>query len=192
MVAMSEPNENPSAHWLLDGDDDPEKIILGLDTSRVPVRMLVTVVSQGHGRDAIYPDGHVAFDSLESFCLHWKLNSYLSYAPIAVPADKADPLGIRAWLAALGQPLEEYEWTSYRTHMRSDMTMANLDLGDYERPYVLALYASYRRHAASAVRGLWARLFELHYLLEEIRHEAHRLTGALAGTEPPPWDEIPF
>ena len=166
--------------------------VIGLDTSQAPARLIVALLEG----DSKYPDPveEHTFHCLCDFAAAW--TNWLSgcEAAVAVPKSGADPLGIRAWLETQGQPLEHYEWMDYRAHLNGHMQHAGLP-PEFERPYVLALYAAYRRQSGRLARGLLARLFEVQYLLEDTRHEMHRLAAALSMPGPTPdlaLEDLPF
>lgn len=153
--------------------------IIGLDTSRVPVRMVVTTLDEGTETTAPLPTDEETFHSLSDFSAHWTRCWRDSPVRVAIPAEESDPMGVRAWLEVV-HPVEYYPWMAYRAHLTKDLELRDLGLtSDYERAYVLALYAAYRLRSPSVARDLWAKLFEAHYLLEDIRHEAQRLAAAL-------------
>lgn len=164
--------------------------VIGLDTSQTPARLVVTLLEDR----TPYPDPveKHTFHCLSDFVDAWS-NSICDWeACVAVPRAGADPLGIRAWLEAQGQLLERYEWMDYRDH--GGLGLAGLPI-EFERPYVLALYAAYRRQAGSRARGLLAQLFEAQYLLEGTRREMHRLAAALSAPVPEPdlsLEDLPF
>lgn len=166
--------------------------VIGLDTTQSPARLIVTILEgEAHCPDPV--EEHT-FHCLCDFADTW--TNYLSSweARIAIPRSGADPLGIRAWLEARGQTLERYEWMDYRAHLNGELGLTGLP-PEFERPYVLALYAAYRRQAGRLARGLLAQLFEAQYLLEETRHEMHRLAAALSAPLGEPdlsFDDVPF
>lgn len=171
----------------------PERTsVIGLDTSQAPVRLVVTLL-EGKTPCPDPVEEHT-FHCLCDFVEVW--TNYICDwdACIAVPRGGGDPLGIRAWLETQGQPLERYEWMDYRAHLNGDLRLAGL-ASEFERPYVLALYAAYRRQAGVLARGLLAQLFEAQYLLEGTRNEMHRLAAALSAPVPEPdlsLDDVPF
>ena len=157
--------------------------VIGLDTSQTPARLVVTLLEDR--TPCPDPVEEHTFHCLRDFVDAW--TNYICdwEACVAVPRGAADPLGIRAWLEAQGQALERYEWMNYRAHLNGDLSLAGL-APEFERPYVLALYAAYRRQAGWLARGLLAQLFEAQYLLEGTRHEMHRLAAALSAPVPEP------
>jgi len=163
--------------------------ILGLDTSQSPVRGLDVAVWEEGGELQICPQLDSVFPTLEEFVLHWKARE--DAPKIAVPSEGHDALGIRTWLECGGHSIEAYEWLSYRVHLSNDTNLRNMGIdSSFRRAYALAVYAGYRQHAALVCTAIWARLLEAHHLLEDVRHDAHRLTAALVA-QPPPLD-IPF
>ncbi len=166
--------------------------IIGLDTTRVPVLLLATSANHNvPGR--VIPEDSEAFPSLEEFRQYWNEHWRDSPVLVAVPEQKADPLGIRDWLQMIGQPLEPYELTGYRPHLRSDMTLRDLGIADdYRRPYVLALYACHRLQARFVVTCLFAQMLEVCSQLEETRHSLHRLAASLNDPVPVGFHDIPF
>ena len=169
---------------------DPPTII-GVDTSRVPVRMVVTSLDEGSESAAPVPTDEETFHSLSDFSAHWTRYWRGSPVRVAVPAEESDPMGVRAWLEAV-HPVECYPWMAYRAHLTKDLELRDLLPSEHERAYALALYAAYRLRAASVARDLWAKLFEAHYLLQDIRHEAHRLAAALPEVVAPCSLDVPF
>lgn len=176
-------------------ESDPAQLIIGLDTSRIPVRLMVASMSNSQGQPDTFPQGTADFDSLADFSEYWTKNWSFLGIQIAVPAEEADPLGIRDWLRANSYYVEEYEWTAYRSLPSKDMILEDLGIGPaFQRAYALTVYACYRANAASVARGLWAKLFEVQHLLEDLRCDAQRLAGALSAEERKRsgWDEVPF
>ncbi len=173
-------NDYPESHYFAPGIS-----VIGLDTSLAPVRMICS----GLEESLPIPIDEGSFNSLRDFCDYWNLNLTGRGLHIAVPAHGPDPLGIRTWLEAMGEPLEKYDLTGYRFHIRLDFKNLGLEV-HFERAYVLALYALYKHRAAWVVRDVWAKLFEAYYLLDDLRREMHRLS--MAFPEPPNPDEIPF
>jgi hypothetical protein len=159
--------------------------IVGIDTSRAPVTM---VRCSGDMESAPMPFDSASFGSLAEFRDHWDSHLAGSGQTIAVPQSDDDPLGVKAWLFGKGVVTENYPFLGYRSHIGLDFQNHGMAT-EFERPYVLALYASYRRRAGRVARDLWAKLFETHYLLEDIRHEVHRLCAALEDDDV---EEIPF
>ena len=188
---------SPAQLWLWDDlcrpvrdlGDDPSKIIIGLDDSQIPARAIITSVEDG--ADSMIPYGHAIFETLGDFETYWDRNWNYSGVYLAVPDDPADPLGIRAYLERERYPLEEYPLLAHRVALDEDMTLQDLGIcREFERPYVLALYALYRRKAARKLGRICVRLWELQCTLRELWRDAHRLSGALATTR---WeDESPF
>ena len=171
-------------------EDDPDKIIIGLDTSRVPVRAIVTEIITDEGRECICPWGCATFDDLGDFCYYWDHNWNFPGTRVALPNDQADPLGVKAWLESQGYPLERYPWMIHRAHLASDLTLLNMAIGsEFEPAYALALHAFYRRNAAEVINGIWTKLYEAEFVLRDLRREAHRLAAALS---PAGRDSIPF
>jgi len=159
--------------------------VIGLDTTTVPVNTLCCVAEECRP----IPVDELSFHTLSEFCHYWNLNLAGRGLRIAVPAGGPDSLGVRTWLEVQGEQLERYDLTGYRHHLGCDFL--NLGLEDhFVRAYVLALYALYRYRAPRVARDVWAKLFEAHYLLEDLRHEMHRLS--MAFPEPPDPEDIPF
>lgn len=173
-------------------EDDPNKLIIGLDTSRLPVRAIVTeILSQGEG-SFLYPRGCAMFADLMDFSHYWDSNWNFSGARVAVPDDQADPLRIKFWLKSEGYPMEQYSWMAYRAHLAGDPTLQDQEIGpEFESAYALAIYSFYRGNAAEVVSRIWAKLREAQFLVQDLRREAHRLAAAL--TKPTSDDDdIPF
>jgi hypothetical protein len=172
--------------------------LIGLDTSQVPVRLVVTLLDDDlrTSPDPILMEEYT-FHCLREFVEAWTDCISEWEACIAIPQSGPDPLGIRDWLKIQGHILERYEWMDYRAHLDGDFSLAGIP-HEFRRPYVLALYAAYRRQAGPLARGILAKLFEVHYLMEDTRREMHRLTVALSVQmlEPGPpelsIDDIPF
>jgi len=173
-------------------ESDPDKTIIGLDTSRLPVRAIVTeIVTRQDSCSALFPHGCATFGDLGDFSHYWDHNWNFSGARVAVPDDQADPLGIRVWLKTQGYPLEQYSWMAYRAHLADDRTLQNLAIGpEFDSAYALAIYSFYRMNAAEVINGIWAKLHEAQFLIRDLRHEAHRLAAALASQTS--YDDIPF
>ena len=149
--------------------------IVGLDTARAPVTM---VRCYGDMESAPTPFDSASFGSLLEFRDYWDSHLADSSHLIVVPQSAQDPIGIKAWLFGKGVFTEKYPFLDYRSHIGLDFQNHGMAV-EFERPYVLTLYASYRRRAGRVARNLWAKLFEAHYLLSDIRHEVHRLCAAL-------------
>lgn len=173
-------------------EDDPNKIIIGLDTSQVPVRAIMTeIVTREGGGSSLCPWGCATFDDLSDFCHYWDHNWNFSGTRVALPNEPADPLGVKAWLQRQGYPLGQYPWMAYRAHLTGDPTLQNMAIGsEFEPAYALAVHAFYRSNAAEVINGIWTKLYEADFVITELRREAHRLAAALAAIEE--WDEIPF
>lgn len=166
-------------------------IIVGIDTSHAPVRIVVTTVSDELSF-APEPVQEVAFHSLSEFAHYWTQELWDYVDHIALPEDACDPLGIRAWLLAQRLPLQLYPWASYRAHM-SAPEFQGLELGGpYLRAYALAAYASYRPRSAAIARDVWAKVFEAQDLLRELKHAVHRLVAALPEQQDWPLADVPF
>ena len=158
--------------------------IVGLDTSRAPVTM---VLCYSNMESTPIPHHSASFGSLLEFKDYWDSHLADSGQTIAIPQSENDPLGVKAWLIGKRVFTEKYRFLGYRSHIGLDFQNHGL-AAEFERAYVLALYASYRRRAGRVVRDLWAKLFEAHYLLGDIRHEVHRLCAALEDD----LEEVPF
>ena len=179
------PRANPRADYA-ETYYPPAISLLGLDTTTVPVNTLYCIAEE---ECRPIPLDELSFHTLGEFCDYWKLNLAGKGLRIAVPAGGPDPLGVRTWLEIQGEQLERYDLTGYRRHLGCDFL--NLGIEDhFVRAYVLALYALYRCRAPRVTRDVWAKLFEAHYLLEDLRHEMHRLS--MAFPEPPDPEDIPF
>ena len=167
--------------------------VVGLDTSRQPVRAVLATASHDHcnGDDRIVcPYETAEFETLEEFVSSW---ATWKHSLVAVPSGDADPLGIRHWLECSGSRLERYDWWNFRTHLRGDLTLQNMGIDSkFQRAYSLALYRGYRLHASVVCRSIWGRLLEARYLLDDVLRDAHRLSAALDTLRPAGMDEIPF
>lgn len=167
-------------------------VVIGVDTSRLPVRMMTATASYDHcrGELSICPQETAEFKTLDQFTSNsakWKKRG----VTLAVPAEDRDPLGVRVWLECSGNRVERYSWWGYRAHLRNDLTIQNNGIDPvFRRAYVLALYSGYRLRAPIVCRSIWARLLEVHHLLDDVRCDAHRLAAALDSH--PVLDEIPF
>ncbi len=167
-------------------EDNPDEMIIGLDLSELPVRVIVTkIVTQEEGAKAVIPSGHVTFDDLDDFAAYWDYNWNFSGVFIAIPDDPADPLGVREWLESQGYPLEEYPHTLYNSLLEKDLKYVDIAVGaEFGPAYALAVQALYRREAPNVINGIWLKLYEVEFLIRSLRLEAHRLGAAL--------ESIPF
>jgi hypothetical protein len=172
-------------------EDDPNTIIIGLDTSRLPVRAIVTEIATGDGGRFLYPRGCATFEGLADFDHYWDHNWNFSGARVAVSDDQADPLGIKVWLEGEGYPLEQYSTVAYRGRLTGDPTLRDQGIdSEFDSAYALAICSFYRGNAAQVVNGIWVKLYEAEFLIRDLIREAHRLAAALAS--PTSYDEIPF
>lgn len=154
----------------------PDQFILGLDTDHVPARLILATAD----RDACpHPLEHRRFETLDQFCAYWTSHwADAADVRVAVPRASKDPLGILHWLRLTQVQVERYPWLDFKAHLNGEFSAWELP-PVYKRAYVLTLYAAYRSHAGLVVRGLWARLHEMHELFEMIQTDLHRLNAAL-------------
>ena len=167
--------------------------IVGIDTSKAPVRLVESELYIDSGRTLVTPINTFTFDDLNAFSQYWTSWWEPVRPRVALPAASSDPLGIHKWLECNSSEIEAYPWMDYTDHISSAEMPGRLDKV-YHRPYVLALYSGYRFNSAAVVRGLWAKMYELHDLFEELRQETHRLAAALPdeAREKVSLAEIPF
>lgn len=169
------------------------KPIIALDTRGKTIKMVHALDE----RDKTTPFicGHRRFHSLRGFQRYWQREgSKLVDIRVAVPevADAEDPHGVADWVETQEVPLERYPWLGYDRHLNGEFDIWALP-DSFKGAYTLALYASYRAHPGMVASSLWAKLFEVHYALEEIRHIAQGLTAAMPRPPiPDDPDEIPF
>lgn len=172
--------------------EESPPVIIGLDTGRKPI-LLLTTISDDYKAGAVIPEETEEFASLFDFSSYWNAHWRNSGVRVAVATDPADPLGARAWLEGIGQPVESYDWSSCRLHLRDDLTLQDCAVDRrYERAYVLALYACHRKELHCMITTLWDKLFEASYLLKDVQHSLSRLAAALPPPDPGLDDELPF
>lgn len=170
-------------------EEESDRLLIGLDTSFMPVRAVVADVVEREGRNCLCPRGCATFEDLDDFSHYWNQNWSLTGARVAIPNETTDPLGVRAWLDSQKYPLERYPWMAYKAHLAGDMTLQDMAIGrEFEPCYALAIHAHYRTNVAEVISGIFEKLLELQFVLNDIRGEAHRLTAAFTN----PVDEIPF
>lgn len=190
---LQESIEELSFYIDLDAKAQNSYLIVGLDTTRQPVRAIIASATYDHCRGGdmiVCPHETAEFQTLKEFVSSW---ATWKNARVAVPSEETDPLGIRRWLECNGCPVERYDWWSYRAHLRNDMTLQDTGIDStFRRAYTLALYSGYRLHASVVCRSIWGRLLEAHHLLDDVRRDAHRLSAALDALPPAGLDEIPF
>lgn len=167
----------------------PDHFIMGLDTDQVPARLILATAD----RDASpHPLEHRRFETLDEFCAYWTSHwAGAADVRVAVPKASKDPLGILHWLHLTQTQVERYPWLDYKAHLNGDFSVWDLPVV-YKRAYVLTLYAAYRSHAGQVVRGVWARLLEMHELFETIQTDLHRLNAALPAPPASCLDVCPF
>lgn len=170
-------------------EDDSDRMLIGLDTSLLPVRAILTEVVDQDGSRTLCPLGCATFEELADFSHYWNQNWKFSGARLAVPDEPNDPLGVRAWLGSEGYPMEKFPWMAFSAHMAGDMTLKNMAIGrEFEPCYALALYAHYRANASQVLSGIFEKLLEIQFMMNDMRTEVHRMAGAFTT----PTDEIPF
>lgn len=170
-------------------NDTSTALIIGLDIDQVPVRL---ILAAANGDPTPHPLEHRGFKTLRQFSAYWTSHwGGVADIHVAAPRSSKDPLAVIPWLECQGVSVERYPWLAYGEHLNGDFSIWGLPNG-YQRAYVLALYSAYRSHAAQVVRGMWARLLDMHELFDEIRIDLHRLNAAIDAQPADDIDDCPF
>ena len=97
---------------------------------------------------------------------------------VAVPQISSDPLGLIVWLKSQHANIQMYPWLSYHDHVNGDFEIWGLQKA-FERPFALALYATYRLKSPLVAHHLWTKVPIARAMLGEICHGLQRLSAAL-------------
>ena len=153
-------------------------VILGLDTDKLPIR-LIYADPENSRHVSPYVIQSRTFRKVESFCRYWtRLRAQMPNIIVAVPQITEDPLGLIVWLKSQQANIQRYPWLSYQDHLDGDFEILGLQKA-FERPFALALYATYRLKSPMVAHVLWTKVSIARAMLGEICRGLQRLSAAL-------------
>ena len=153
-------------------------VILGLDTDHVPIR-IIYADPENSRHISPYVIQSRTFRKVDSFCRYWtRLRAQMPNIIVAVPEITRDPLGLIVWLESQQANIQRYPWLSYQDHLDGDFEIWGLQKA-FERPFALALYATYRLKSPLVAHHLWTKVSIARAMLGEICHGLQRLCAAL-------------
>ena len=171
-------------------EDDPGPLIVGMDTTQIPVRLFVGAILYRDGATDISPRDWETFDTLRDLRTYWHQHPSLRDAQIVLSTETADPMAVRAWLEKRGYEITHVDDGS--PWPKGDVLNGIIEcIGpEFEQACLLANCAFYRSNIPLILGEICTKLFETELSIKTLRGEAARLLAVL--TPRSSEAEIPF